>query len=354
MPRGNFWLSITLAQIVSYNASQIASPHNQESPRQTKPKKGAKWKVHEFRPFLWILAFFLGKTSTIHIELLFRKAPAKSSWTGLSLVWFAGVTPDTREDIFPCFKIAPVVREIARQLSGKNCLAAIFASRHQDASPALWVGVGGVGVFDSETLPWRPNLPLFSGLPSDSWTERQMHLRNLQTTGFDEKNRQKRRLGSSRSSRFWGILRGGWICKPNECVGKVWVGALKWGLKATLCNSRTIVYNCALLWPFWDPFGSLSKENLSCKMTTIVGNRGQLWTSTLSPHLLSPHLDFPEFRRSKINISCQLCSAKFAALCLLAVLFPLSPFWISQASLNFGFQTMVRVLFGNPIPLLPL
>ena len=29
-------------------------------------------------------------------------------------------------------------------------------------------------------------------------------------------------------------------------------------------------------------------------MTTTVGNRGQLWTSTLSPHLLSPHLDFPE------------------------------------------------------------
>ena len=31
-------------------------------------------------------------------------------------------------------KIAPVVRVLARQLSGKNCLAAIFASRHQDAS----------------------------------------------------------------------------------------------------------------------------------------------------------------------------------------------------------------------------
>ena len=26
---------------------------------------------------------------------------------------------------------------------------------------------------------------------------------------------------------------------------------------------------------------------------TIVGNRGQLWTCTLSPHMLSPHLDFP-------------------------------------------------------------
>ena len=48
----------------------------------------------------------------------------------------------TLEDIFSSFKIAPVVRVIARQLSGKNCLAAIFASRHQDASPGplgiLW------------------------------------------------------------------------------------------------------------------------------------------------------------------------------------------------------------------------
>ena len=66
----------------------------QESPRQTKPNKGPKQKVHEFRPFLWILVFFLGKTSTIHIELLFRNAPVKSSWTDLSLVWFAGATPD--------------------------------------------------------------------------------------------------------------------------------------------------------------------------------------------------------------------------------------------------------------------
>ena len=69
---------------------------NQELPRQTKPKKGPKPKVHEFRPFLWILVFFLGKTSTIHIELLFRNAPAKSSWTDLSLVWFAGATTDLR------------------------------------------------------------------------------------------------------------------------------------------------------------------------------------------------------------------------------------------------------------------
>ena len=25
---------------------------------------------------------------------------------------------------------------------------------------------------------------------------------------------------------------------------------IKWGLKATLCNLRAIVYNCPLLWPF--------------------------------------------------------------------------------------------------------
>ena len=33
----------------------------QESPRQTKPKKGPKRKVHELRPFLWIQVFSLGK-----------------------------------------------------------------------------------------------------------------------------------------------------------------------------------------------------------------------------------------------------------------------------------------------------
>ena len=161
-----------------------SNANNQESPWQTKPKEGPKRKVHEFRPFLWILLFFLAhqnrtiaiasdfrvdwakspeipqkegvlgweiaarnrkslatfhrtlksqcniafscfgnraisgacdhrnrksqkslrfrcakviflrKTSTIHIELLFRNAPAKSSWTDLSLVWFSGATPE--------------------------------------------------------------------------------------------------------------------------------------------------------------------------------------------------------------------------------------------------------------------
>ena len=43
------------------------------------PKKGPKRKVHEYRPFLCILVFFLRKTSTIHIEFLFRNALVKSS-----------------------------------------------------------------------------------------------------------------------------------------------------------------------------------------------------------------------------------------------------------------------------------
>ena len=61
------------------------------------------------------------------------------------------------------------------------------------------------------------------------------------------------------------------------------------GVFSAICaQSSTIVHFCG-------PFGPLSKGNFRRKMTTIVvGNRGQLWTSNFSPHLLSPHLDFPE------------------------------------------------------------
>ena len=73
------------------------------------------------------------------------------------------------------------------------------------------------------------------------------------------------------------------------------MGKSEWGLSngglrplSAICTqSSTIVHFCGL-------FGPLSKGNFRHKMTTIVGNRGQLRTSTLSPHLLSPHLDFPK------------------------------------------------------------
>ena len=72
--------------LTSSDSTYYRSSQNQESPRQTKPKKGPKRKVHEFCPFLRILVFLLRKTSAIHIELLFWNAPAKSSWT--DFFWF--------------------------------------------------------------------------------------------------------------------------------------------------------------------------------------------------------------------------------------------------------------------------
>ena len=61
---------------------------NQESPQQTKPKKGPKRKVHEFRPFLWILVFFLRKTSTIHIRTFVPECPCEKfmNWPFFGLV----------------------------------------------------------------------------------------------------------------------------------------------------------------------------------------------------------------------------------------------------------------------------
>ena len=47
-------------------------------------------------------------------------------------------------------------------------------------------------------------------------------------------------------------------------------------------------------------------------MTTIVGNRAQLWTSALSPHLLSPHLDFPD--KLRVEIFAENHSSRFEAL----------------------------------------
>ena len=69
-------------------------------------------------------------------------------------------------------------------------------------------------------------------------------------------------------------------CKP-------WIGHFQ-PRKLQCFSSQFALHGLrALDWP-------LCEGNFRHKMTTIVGNCGQLWTSTLSPHLLSPHLDFPE------------------------------------------------------------
>ena len=82
------------------------------------------------------------------------------------------------------------------------------------------------------------------------------------------------------------------------------MGKSKWGLtngglsplSAICAQSSTIVHFCVL-------FGPLFKGTFCRKMTTIVGNRGQLWTSTLSPHVLSPHLDYRKITEANRNKS---------------------------------------------------
>ena len=75
------------------------------------------------------------------------------------------------------------------------------------------------------------------------------------------------------------------------------MGACKWGLRGTLCNLRTIVYNCALLWPFWAPFlGELSSQN--------EDNRRQSWTimdKYIKPPFAKPPFlgDAPEQLKSR-------------------------------------------------------
>ena len=91
--------------------------------------------------------------------------------------------------------------------------------------------------------------------------------------------------------------RGGWKTYRTRGGPKpLFSGKSKWGLSnggvrprsAVSAQSSTTVRFCGL-------FGPLSKGSFRHKTSTIIGNRGQLWTSTLSPHLLSPHLDLPDF-----------------------------------------------------------
>ena len=73
-------------------------------------------------------------------------------------------------------------------------------------------------------------------------------------------------------------------------------------LSAICAQSSTMVHICGL-------FDHKCEGNFRRKMTTIVGNRGQLWTSTLSPQLLSPRLDF----------RCFSCLSGFVRVCGLSV-----------------------------------
>ena len=94
-------------------------------------------------------------------------------------------------------------------------------------------------------------------------------------------------LSASDSPKFLGV----WLYVLEKSKWGLSNGGLR-PLSAICAQSSIIVHFCGL-------FGPLSKGNFRRKMTTIVGNRGQLWTSALSPHLESPHLDFPECWKGK-------------------------------------------------------
>ena len=82
--------------------------------------------------FLSVYVLFWGLTGTVSRQFLTRNYPHPNCL----LKCLPNCLPHKRRAFFLFFQNSPAVRAIARQLSGKNCLAAIFASRHQDASPA--------------------------------------------------------------------------------------------------------------------------------------------------------------------------------------------------------------------------
>ena len=67
------------------------------------------------------------------------------------------------------------------------------------------------------------------------------------------------------------------------------MGALTWGLKATLPNSYT--QSCRFVDDCW----ALSCRDFRREMMIIVGTCGKLRTNALNPPFESPHLDFPDF-----------------------------------------------------------
>ena len=114
-----FVLENYFSEDYKYDYSGVA-PANQT-------KERAKTKSSWIRPFLWILVLFFGKTSTIHIELLFRNAPAKSSWTDLSLVWFAGATPE----LHYCALTDLILQSFntsCRKPSDYNCVSEVYST----------------------------------------------------------------------------------------------------------------------------------------------------------------------------------------------------------------------------------
>ena len=81
------------------NAPKSASKKLRSRPGKPTKERAKTKSSYEFRPFLCEFGCLpLGKQARFTYRTLFRSAPAKSSRTDLSLIWFAGATPEKRAD----------------------------------------------------------------------------------------------------------------------------------------------------------------------------------------------------------------------------------------------------------------
>ena len=106
-PSGCCWVASILGveNIIAESYSGLIARRLQSTTKiRSRPGKPNQ-KKGQNEKFIWISrpffvnsgVFFPGENKhDSQVELLFRNAPAKSSRTGLSLVWFAGATPDKR------------------------------------------------------------------------------------------------------------------------------------------------------------------------------------------------------------------------------------------------------------------
>ena len=77
-------VTVTPQREISKTLNSLKVPFSR--PGTPNQRKGQKQKVHEFHPFLWILVFFFGKTSTIHIELC--SGMPRQKVHELAFLWF--------------------------------------------------------------------------------------------------------------------------------------------------------------------------------------------------------------------------------------------------------------------------
>ena len=102
----------------------------------------------------------------------------------------------------------------------------------------------------------------------------------------------KKKKVNSIGTGYFSPLHGVFRKRGGTCIGIRFDFPLL-GVATPSGASLQAPLECSILAPY------TCEGNFHSKMTTIVGNRGQLLTSTLSPHLQSPHLSETARRQQK-------------------------------------------------------